>query len=75
MPDGKYGNLTGTAMATPMVAGIAALMLAQNPALKNGELRKKMMDTAKDLGTPGFDDQFGAGRINAAAVLSQLRLR
>jgi len=75
LPDGKYGNLTGTSMATPMVAGIAALMLAQNPALKNGEIRKKMMDTAKDLGTPGFDDQFGAGRINAAAVLSQLRLR
>lgn len=75
LPDGKYGNLTGTSMATPMVAGIAALMISQNPGLRNVEIRKKMMDTAKDLGTPGFDDQFGAGRINASAVLSQLRLR
>jgi subtilisin family serine protease len=75
LPDGKYGNLTGTSMATPMVAGIAALMISQNPGLRNADVRKKMMDSAKDLGTPGFDDQFGAGRINAAAVLSQLRLR
>lgn len=75
MPNGKYGNLTGTSMATPMVAGIAALMLSQNPGLRNADVRKRMMDTAKDLGTPGFDDQFGAGRVNAAAVLSQLRLR
>lgn len=75
LPNGKYGNLTGTSMATPMVSGIAALMIGQNPGLKNTEIRKRMMDTAKDLGKPGFDDQFGAGRVNAAAVLSQLRLR
>jgi subtilisin family serine protease len=75
MPNGKYGNLTGTSMATPMVAGIAALMLSQNPGLKNTELRKRMMDTARDLGNPGFDDQFGAGRVNAGAVLAQLRPR
>lgn len=75
MPNGKYGNLTGTSMATPMVAGIAALMISQNSGLKNTEVRQRMMSTAKDLGNPGFDDQFGAGRINAMAVLNQLRLR
>lgn len=75
MPNGKYGNLTGTSMATPMVAGIAALMLSQTPGLRNTEVRQRMMATAKDLGTPGFDDQFGAGRIQAASVLNQMRIR
>lgn len=73
MPNGRYGNLTGTSMATPMVAGIVALMISQNPALKNTEIKQRVMQTAVDLGTPGYDEQFGAGRINAFANLSTRR--
>ncbi|MBT9543859.1 MAG: S8 family serine peptidase [Candidatus Sericytochromatia bacterium] len=75
LPNGKYGNLTGTSMATPMVTGIVGLMLSQNPGLKNSEVKQRLMSSAIDLGTPGFDDQFGAGRVNAFAVLSNTRLR
>ncbi|MGV3524991.1 MAG: S8 family serine peptidase [Candidatus Sericytochromatia bacterium] len=75
LPNNRYGNLTGTSMATPMVAGIVALMISQNPNLRNTEIRQKLMATAADLGTPGYDDQFGAGRVNAFAALNNVRLR
>jgi subtilisin family serine protease len=75
LPNGKYGNLTGTSMATPMVAGIAALMIAQNPTLTNRAIKERMMATAIDIGAPGFDNEFGAGRINAARVLASARIR
>lgn len=70
LPNNRYGNLTGTSMATPMVAGIAALMLSQNPGMKNSEVRDRLMATATDLGDDGFDKNFGAGKVNAAAVLA-----
>ena len=69
MPGNKYGNLTGTSMATPMVAGISALIISQNPGIKNTEVKRRIMATAFDLGDKGMDDQFGAGRINAFQVL------
>ncbi|PKL77878.1 MAG: hypothetical protein CVV27_04390 [Candidatus Melainabacteria bacterium HGW-Melainabacteria-1] len=75
LPNGRYGNLTGTSMATPMVAGIVALMISQNPSLTNVQIKQRVMQTAVDLGAPGYDDQFGAGRISAFGVLSSLRLR
>lgn len=75
LPNNRYGNLTGTSMATPMVTGIVALMISQNPGMTTKEVKDRIMGTAVDLGDPGMDDQFGAGRINAAAVLQNLRLR
>ena len=70
LPNNRYGNLTGTSMATPMVAGIAALIISQNPGIKNTLVKERIMATAVDLGDPGMDDQFGAGRINAFQALS-----
>lgn len=70
LPNNRYGNLTGTSMATPMVAGIAALIISQNPGIKNTLVKERIMATAVDLGDPGMDDQFGAGRINAFKALS-----
>ena len=51
-------------------AGLAALMLERNPALKPGEVRAILMKTARDLGPPGPDDQFGAGEADAFAAVS-----
>ena len=69
LPNNRYGNLTGTSMATPMVAGISALVISQNPGIKNTEVKSRIMASAVDLGEPGLDDQFGAGRINAFQAL------
>lgn len=73
LPNNRYGNLTGTSMATPMVAGIVGLMVSQNPGLSNIEIKQRIMATAVDLGDPGMDDQFGAGRITAFGSLASLR--
>jgi subtilisin family serine protease len=70
-PDGKYQMTSGTSFSAAYVSGLAALLLERNPALKPDELRAILMKTARDLGTPGRDDQFGAGEADAyAAVLA-----
>jgi subtilisin family serine protease len=61
----------GTSMASPHVAGVAALMLAVNPTLTPDQLETILASTAEDLGAPGRDDVFGNGLVNAqAAVLA-----
>ena len=69
-PDGKYQMTSGTSFSAAYVSGLVALMLERNPALKPGEVRAILMRTARDLGSPGRDDQFGAGRVDAFAAVS-----
>jgi hypothetical protein len=45
-------------------------MLERNPALNPGEVRAILMKTARDLGSPGRDDLFGAGEADAFAAVS-----
>jgi len=65
----------GTSQATPLVAGIASLILAHNPALTPQQVRQILEDTAEDQvgdaseDTPGFDVYMGYGRVNALAAL------
>lgn len=68
----NYGPLAGTSMATPHVAGFAALILSMNPNLSPDSVKQIMINTADDLGTPGFDNYFGWGRINVFNALSQM---
>ncbi len=63
--DNQYETESGTSMAAPHVAGVAALVWSINPKLTNGEVRKALQDSADDLGVPGRDDNFGYGRVNA----------
>ena len=69
-PSAKYYRASGTSMATPHVAGLAALLLAKNPTLTNEEIRQIIRRGADDLGTAGKDASFGYGRINAAGSMS-----
>lgn len=66
-----YCRLSGTSMATPHVAGLAALLLSKNPTLTNEEVRQFIRTRATDLGVVGKDSQFGFGRIDAGATLTQ----
>lgn len=50
-------------MATPAVAGTAALLWSQNPALSRTEIRCIIWKTADDIGLP--EDKQGAGRVDA----------
>lgn len=64
-----YINMDGTSMATPHVAGIAALMKSYNPSLTNTQITQILIDTSVDVGPAGFDNQYGHGRANALAAL------
>nr|WP_223700508.1 S8 family peptidase [Sutcliffiella deserti] len=66
LPGNQYGSLNGTSMASPHVAGAAALILAKNPGLSNVEVRQKLRDTATNLGS-AFN--YGHGVINVEAAL------
>lgn len=69
----SYGNLTGTSMASPHVAGLVALMYTVDPSLTPLEVTNFLRDNAVDLGNPGFDTFFGYGRIDAGATLEAVQ--
>jgi subtilisin family serine protease len=69
-PDDKYQITSGTSFSAAYVSGLAALILERNPGLKPEEVRAILMKTARDLGPPGRDDQFGAGEADAFAAVS-----
>ena len=69
-PDEKYQITSGTSFSAAYVSGVAALMLERNPALKPGDIRAILTKTARDLGAPGRDDQFGAGEADAFAAVT-----
>lgn len=68
--DGTYWSMSGTSMATPHVVGLAALIRSLHPAYGPADVEAVMKDTALDLGTPGRDDVFGYGRIQAPEALA-----
>lgn len=69
-PDEKYQITSGTSFSAAYVSGVAALMLERNPALKPNDVRAILTKTARDLGVPGRDDQFGAGEADAFAAVT-----
>jgi hypothetical protein len=66
-----YNLISGTSMATPHVAGAAALLLAQEPGLTAAQLRARLLDFAVDQGTAGVDPVYGAGVLNVRNSLAQ----
>ena len=66
-----YCPIAGTSMASPNAAGVVALMYAVNPSMNNEKVKNILKETSKDLGTPGRDDQYGWGKIDAAAAIAK----
>ena len=60
-----YTMMSGTSMATPCTAGVMALLMSKNPNLSPEDISMTLETTAVDLGDPGKDNVFGAGRIDA----------
>ena len=65
----SFGFLTGTSMAAPHVAGVASLLRSYLSGMTALEIREAIETSVDDLGTAGYDQFFGWGRLNAAAAL------
>ncbi|GAB2617323.1 hypothetical protein Aab01nite_30570 [Paractinoplanes abujensis] len=65
-----YTTMSGTSMASPHVAAVAALLVAYQPALTPDQVESALTTSAVDLGPKGRDNDFGYGRIDAAAALA-----
>lgn len=64
-PGAGYGEQSGTSMASPHIAAVAALVLAKNPGFTIEQLLAALTWGSVDLGTAGRDAYFGHGRIDA----------
>lgn len=73
---GTYSTWWGTSFSAPITAAGAALVLSANPDLTSAEAMAVMKDAADDLGEPGWDQYYGAGRLNVdRAVAAALAAR
>jgi bacillopeptidase F len=70
-PGGGYTSLSGTSMASPHVNGVVALMRQANPDLSVEQVKQIIYDTAFDLGSPGEDNDYGWGMIDAYEAVNE----
>ena len=69
LPGGTYASWSGTSMATPHVAGLAALLVADG-LLGHGDVVDRIVESATDIDAAGHDSKTGAGLIDLEAALS-----
>ncbi len=67
-----YGYMSGTSMATPAVAGVAALVWSNHADCTGQEIRDALKASAEDAGAAGKDDYFGYGIVKAKAASDYL---
>ncbi|NHA13886.1 S8 family serine peptidase [Thioalkalivibrio sp. XN279] len=69
---GDYDIYNGTSMATPHVAGVAALVWSRVPGATAAQVREALQATAIDLGPSGRDNAYGFGLVQAADAIAYL---
>jgi serine protease AprX len=69
---GYFSSDTGTSAATPIAAGVIALLKQSSGSLTQDEVKDLIRGTAKDIGPPGWDQHSGAGILQAKAAWDRL---
>jgi len=72
LPGNTYAAWDGTSMATPHVAGVAALVWSHYPTCSNTEIRQALNKSAEDRGAVGRDTSYGHGIVKARAMFDML---
>ncbi|MGE0725042.1 MAG: S8 family serine peptidase, partial [Alphaproteobacteria bacterium] len=71
--EAEFAAWSGTSMATPHVAGVAALLAARDPAMRGRAIADRLVGTARKIAGMGrkrFTTEFGAGMLDAEAALA-----
>ncbi|WP_104180146.1 S8 family serine peptidase [Arthrobacter sp. B0490] len=71
LPGGFYADWSGTSGAAPLVSGVAALIRARYPELSAAQVVNRIVGTARDAGTPGFDTLYGYGILDVASAVGR----
>jgi len=66
---GSYGNSSGTSYASPIAAGVGAMIYAVNPEFNGDDVQAILYSSVDDLGVSGRDDSFGRGRVNTRRAI------
>lgn len=66
----NYSVMQGTSMACQVAAGAGALVLSAHPEYSPAQVKYVLQHTAIDKGSPGFDNVYGAGLINASRAVT-----
>ncbi len=74
---GTYGNGSGTSYASPIAAGVGAMIYSYDPTFSADDVQEILYNSVDDLGATGRDDFFGRGRVNThnAMLLAQSYIR
>ena len=67
---GYFNSDSGTSAATPIAAGVVALLKQTKPSLSQEQMKAALKSTAKDIGPGGFDQHSGAGIIRPSAAFT-----
>jgi subtilisin family serine protease len=69
-PDGNVVEWSGTSGSTPIVAGVAALVIASHPGITAANVINRIISTATPAGAKGPDPIYGFGLVNAEAAVT-----
>jgi subtilisin family serine protease len=73
VPEQNYEMISGTSFAAAYVSGVAALVIQRAPGLSPDAVRRILESSARDIGPPGRDPQFGAGLVDAFQAIIALQ--
>ena len=71
-PNNRYASGSGTSFSAPHISGLAALILSRRPDLSPQSVRSLLIISAIDLGPPGHDNDYGAGRVSGERLANRL---
>lgn len=68
--DKRYYIAGGTSFSAPIVSGVASLLLSRDPSLSAAQVKRMLVNSARDIETPGRDNLSGWGLVDAKAALA-----
>ena len=71
MPGGGSGRIAGTSVAAPIVSAAAALVWSADRSLTAEQVRRRLEDSAADVGVPGRDPETGAGLVDVGRAVRE----